>query len=64
MKIENYWEELCQFLEANRARPLVWGQWDCCQFGAQVVSLLTGVDHAARFPSYDSEAGALRIVAE
>ena len=35
-----------EFLIASRARPFVWGQWDCCLFVADAIRAITGEDLA------------------
>src|SRR5690349_12499028 len=55
---------LQEYIEECRHRPFVWGSWDCCQFAAQWVYLLTGTDFRASFPAYSNEDEARAILAE
>lgn len=64
MKVLNWWEALCDMIEANRDRPLVWGEWDCCQFAALAVLTMTGVDYRESFPKYEGQIEALRLEAQ
>lgn len=64
MKVEMWWEALCEFIEANRDRPLEWGTWDCCQFAAEAVKVMTGEDYRGRFAAYQGQAEALELLAE
>lgn len=52
-------------VEEWRARPMVWGSVDCCQFCADVAQALTtgGPDHRAMFPPYSTREEADAIIA-
>ncbi len=47
---------------AYASRRFGWGTLDCCIFTAKVIHEVTGVDYLARFPSYSSKRGAVRIL--
>ena len=52
-------------IEAARNRPFVWGEHDCCLWAAYCVRLLTGVDHAAVWRGYYTDArGGLKLLAK
>jgi hypothetical protein len=63
MRKHDWWESLTQYIEDNRHRALVWGEWDCCQFASGCVLTMTGTDHRASFPTYANEDEALAIIA-
>ena len=45
MKKLSDWEaRFHRFLVANRRKPFVWGQWDCCIFTNAAVKEITGED--------------------
>ncbi len=41
-----------------------WGKTDCCQFVRSTAEVLTGRDFGSIFPTYESEFGAARVLAE
>jgi len=54
---------LFAYIEANSARPFVWGEFDCALFACNCVREMTGFDMAAEFRGkYKSARGALRII--
>jgi len=50
-------------IDAWRARPLVYGSGDCCQFVAEMIVALRGEDLRHLFPAYSSQAEAEDIIA-
>ncbi|GLX85048.1 hypothetical protein tloyanaT_13000 [Thalassotalea loyana] len=59
MKIVN------QVIQQKLHTPFKWGENDCCLIAADLVNALSGHDPAAPFRgSYDSEIGALKIIAK
>lgn len=63
MKTDAWFEALTAFIEANRDRPLAWGEWDCCQFAAAAVAVMTGIDYRSAFPAYENEVEARALLA-
>lgn len=56
---------LAAFVEAARARPFSYGDWDCCLMAAAWVNEATGVDHAADLCGrYADEPGAAALLAD
>jgi hypothetical protein len=54
---------LFAYIEANSARPFVWGEFDCALFACDCVREMTGVDMASEFRGkYKSVRGALRLI--
>lgn len=62
-RVPNWPLLLNQRIDEWRSRPFQWGSGDCCQFVAEMVSALSGVDHRASFPPYSSQSEAEAIVA-
>lgn len=57
--------ELSEALEQYKDTEFKYGTLDCCLFVANVIRDVTGKDYAAQWRGrYDSEFGALRMVAE
>jgi hypothetical protein len=56
-------ERLASFIETRRETPFAYGTHDCCAFAGAVAEAITGTNPAAPFP-YDSQVGALRLIAE
>jgi hypothetical protein len=54
---------LSERVEAWRHRPFRYGESDCCQFVADVVLAISGIDYRARFPRYASESEAYEVLA-
>lgn len=56
------WESrLNSFIKARQGSGFVWGENDCCLFGADAVQIQTGIDPAIWFrDKYDTEKGALK----
>lgn len=63
MRVANWPQVLAGKIEEWRPRALVYGETDCCQFCADVVSALTGTDYRESFPSYASREEAEAILA-
>ncbi|GLX86380.1 hypothetical protein tloyanaT_26330 [Thalassotalea loyana] len=54
-----------QVIKQKLHKPFKWGENDCCLIAADLVSAMTGQDPAAAFRgTYDSEVGALKIIAK
>lgn len=54
------WEmALARWLALDPRRPFVWGEWDCAQFAARAVEVITGRDVRPRW-SYASRAEGVR----
>lgn len=49
---------LGDYIDAQRARPFVWGEHDCCTFVFGAVKLRTGIDLMAGWPAYATRRGA------
>ena len=64
MKKDFWLDALHATVEQYRNHPQKWGNWDCCQFAAECVLAMTGVDYRSKFPLYQSEAEALEIIGE
>lgn len=64
MKIDGWLDLLFAKVEERRARPQELGVWDCCQFAAECILVMTGVDHRTGFPEYHSEAEGQDILDE
>lgn len=63
-RTEGWEKRLAALLEAARARPFVWGEWDCCLAAAAAVEALTGVDPASAWRGrYTSEDAARALIA-
>ena len=60
---ENWPARLAAYVQARQSRPFVWGDHDCCLFGADWVRELHGVDLAGDVRGkYKTALGAARIV--
>lgn len=56
--------QLDALIESRLHEPFAWGSNDCCLWAADCVLAMTGHDHAADLRgTYDSAAGALRVLA-
>lgn len=65
MRLDNWPTLLAKEIEAARVRPFSFGEADCALWAADVVLAITGSDPAARWRgAYDSEFGALRLIAQ
>lgn len=53
-KVAGWPEILAVKIEEWRNRPFDWSTSDCCQFAAEVVLAITGIDYRERFPRYES----------
>ncbi len=49
MRLENWPTLLNKFIDENRNRPFVWGEWDCGLAALEAVKVITGVDHTPKF---------------
>lgn len=49
-------------IEAGKSRTFEYGSFDCCLFAADTVLAMTGVDYAAPFRGYASQADAAVIL--
>lgn len=63
MRDHDWPEKLAEYVASRAATPFAWGTHDCCQFAAGAVQAITGVNPAAAW-TYDSEFGALRLIAD
>jgi hypothetical protein len=62
-RVANWPDALAAKIEEWRGVEVDWGRTDCCQFAADIVLALTGVDHRPKFPRYASQAEAEAILA-
>jgi len=62
-RLENFLEARGCYLSAQQ-KPFEWGTNDCAMFACDAVQEMTGVDLAAEFRGYGSEAGAAQAMAE
>lgn len=62
MKRDQWLPELYAALERTAIRRLRYGRADCCQFCAQIVHAMTGVDYRERFPAYRGRRAALALL--
>ena len=62
MRCEDWPERLAAFVESNRARPFVWGSWDCAMCAAAWIKEATGQDPFQA--PYSDLLGALRYIEE
>jgi hypothetical protein len=62
MRLDNWPQLLARKVEEWRDRPFVYGSQDCLQFPAECVLAITGLDYRDRFPQYESEMAAGRIL--
>jgi hypothetical protein len=58
-RLQGWPELLADWVERNRARPFVWGEWDCVLAAADCVQTITGEDTLAGL-RWDGVRGALR----
>jgi len=63
MRCANSLDVLYAKIEEWRTRPFAYGSVDCCQFPADVVLALTGVDFREQFPTYATQEEAAAILA-
>lgn len=63
-RVANWPEILNRLIDDRRLTPFWFGQTDCCQFAAEIVSALTGSDHRSAFPAYSTRAEAEAILRE
>lgn len=64
MRVSGWAEALVQEVEAAERTEFCWGSHDCCQWVRRVAYRLSGRDFGLQFRPYDSEFGAMRLVAE
>lgn len=65
IRTEGWEQRLWAVTAAAVETPHVWGAHDCALFAADCIAAMTGVDLAEGWRgTYDTEAGALRIIAE
>lgn len=64
MRVANWPLVLAGKIDEWRARSFDWGASDCCQFAADIVLALTGIDHRASFSMYASREEAESILAQ
>jgi len=63
MRLKDWQQRFAEFGKARASMPFSWGSNDCCTFAAAAVEALTGENPMANAPAYDSEFGALRLIA-
>lgn len=49
-------------IQSRMHAPFAWGSHDCALFAAEVVLAITGIDLAAEYRGYSTEAGAAKIL--
>lgn len=64
MRVNQWPEVLDAKINEWRRRPFNWAGSNCCQFTADVVLALTGVDHRDAFPTYETKEQAESILAD
>lgn len=65
MRLPDWEDRLQAFIEANRTREFVWGEWDCILYATACAAELTGEDKAAAYRGqYSDREGAARILRE
>lgn len=62
MRVDNWPLILAEKVEEWRFRSFDWAASDCCQFAAEVVLALTGIDYREQFPRYESRQEAEEIL--
>lgn len=63
MRTQDWQLRLAEFGQARASMPFSWGSNDCCTFTAAAVAAITGENPMAEADRYDSEFGALRLIA-
>ncbi|SES76280.1 hypothetical protein [Variovorax sp. OV084] len=63
MRLPDWQLRLAEFGQARASMPFRWGSNDCCSFAAAAVEAITGENPMAAADRYDSEFGALRLIA-
>lgn len=63
MRVDGWQEKFSGEIVGWLRRPFSYGESDCFQFTASVVSAITGVDYRERFPKYESRETAEDILA-
>ncbi len=61
-RLPNWPELLAGKIDDARNLPFVWGENDCCLFAAHCVEIITGIDLAGDYRSYETKADALRLL--
>jgi hypothetical protein len=56
-------DRLLAVVAHHRAQPFAWGQYDCATLFAEAVQAVTGCHVLAAYMPYDSERGALEMLA-
>ena len=60
---EDWPHALNEWVDAHRATPFAWHDWDCCSAAAHWVRVCTGSDCFAAFTGkYDDATGAARLI--
>lgn len=54
--------KLAIFIDRVKHDPFEWGVMDCCTFAAKAVEAQTGVDPLKKFPHYETEEDAAKII--
>ena len=63
MRLPDWQLRLADFGKARASVPFSWGSNDCCTFAAAAVEAIRGENPMAHAAAYDSEFGALRLIA-
>lgn len=63
MKLKDWWPKLIEYTQQNKTRAREYGAWDCWQYTAGGVLVMTGIDYRERFPQYASLEEGIRILA-
>ena len=54
--------DIFNVIQSYTNRPIVYGESDCCQFAADCIEAITGVDYRPVFGRYSSEREAKRLM--
>lgn len=64
MRVPDWKDRLYAAIDDARAREAQFGVHDCLQFPALCIEAITGINHAAQFGEYSTEAGAAKLMAQ
>lgn len=62
MRVSGWEQSFARVVEEWRHKPFRYGAFDCCQFAAEVVVALRGIDYRKQFPAYSCKESADAII--
>ena len=61
-KKPNWYEDLFEYLEANKDKEFKWGAWDCCRFSNGAIKAMTGKTMIPSEVKWTSKISALKAI--